>query len=134
MLSKNSVQIKLKFKINFLFCLFPLIASNRLSYGLYSTLCNVYCTQCDVGTVLLNPKQNKAKLLGWALLSQNPTSSISTSSGSLPPVSHLLPRPTEKNQLLGPHKRYWSEILRISSNSPNLIFGLVLVNPIGSSN
>ena len=50
------------------------------------------------------------------------------------PVSHLLPRPTEKNQLLGPHKRYWSEILRICSNSPNLIFGLVLVNPIGSSN
>ena len=49
-------------------------------------------------------------------------------------VSHLLPRPTEKNELLGPHKRYWSEILRISSNSPNLIFGLILVNPIGSSN
>ena len=82
----------------------------------------------------LNPKWNKAKLLGFTLLSQNPTSSISTSSGSLPPVSHLLPRPTEKNQLLGPHKRYWSEILRICSNSPNLIFGLVLVNPIGSSN
>ena len=82
----------------------------------------------------LNPKWNKAKLLGWALLSQNPTSSISTSSGSLPTVSHLLPRPTEKNQLLGPHKRYWSEILRISSNSFNLIFELVLVNPIGSSN
>ena len=49
-------------------------------------------------------------------------------------VSHLLPRPTEKIQFLSPHQRYWAEILRMSSNSPNLIFGLVLVNPIGSSN
>ena len=49
-------------------------------------------------------------------------------------VSHLLPRPTEKNQLLGPQKIYWAEILGISSNSPNLIFWLVLVNPFGSFN
>ena len=52
----------------------------------------------------------------------------------IPPVSHLLPRPTEKYQLLGPHKKNWPEILRISSTIPNLIFELVLVNPIGSSN
>ena len=82
----------------------------------------------------LNPKWNKAKLLGFTLLSQNPTSSISTSSGSLPPVSHLLPRPTEKNQLFSPHKRYWAEISGISSTSPNLVFGSVLVNLFGSSN
>ena len=49
-------------------------------------------------------------------------------------VSHLLPRPTEKNQLLDPHKRYWAEILGIISNSLNLSFELVLVNPIGTSN
>ena len=48
--------------------------------------------------------------------------------------SHLLPSPTEKVQLLCPNKRYWAKILGISSNSPNLIFGSVLVNPIGSSN
>ena len=83
---------------------------------------------------LLNPKQRKAKLLGWAFLSQNPMTMTMNMIWRVPPVSHLLPRPTEKNQLLGPHKRYWSEILRLSSNSLNLIFGLVLINPIGSSN
>ena len=49
-------------------------------------------------------------------------------------VSHLLKRPTEKIQILGSHKKYWAEILGISSNSPNLIFWSLLVNPIGSSN
>ena len=47
---------------------------------------------------------------------------------------HLLPRPTERNDLLGPNKRYWAEILGISSKSPNLIFESVLVYLIGSSN
>ena len=54
----NSVQIKLEFKINFLFCLFSPIALDRLSYGLFST-------QCNVGTffVLLSRLSNpKAKL------------------------------------------------------------------------
>ena len=32
-------------------------------------------TEIDI-VELLNPKQNKAKLLGWALLSRNPTSSM----------------------------------------------------------
>ena len=75
-----------------------------------------------------DPKSNKAEWLGWALVSQNPLYSLLTQ------VSHLLPRPTERIQLLSPHKRYWSEILRISSNSPNLFFGSVLVNLIGSRN
>ena len=82
-------------------------------------------------TKLLNPKQKKAKLLGWALLSQNPT--LLLLSTTYTEVSHLLPKPTEKNQLLGPNKRYWSEILGISSTSLNLIFELVLFNLIGSS-
>ena len=49
-------------------------------------------------------------------------------------VSHILLRPTEKIQLLSPHKKYWAEILGISSTIPNLIFESVLVNPIGPSN
>ena len=57
---------------------------------------------------LLNPKQNKSKLLGLALLSQNPTTTTVrySTTTTTTEVSHLLPRPTEKNQLLGPHKRY----------------------------
>ena len=53
---------------------------------------------------------------------------------STTPNVQFLHWPTEKNQLLGPHKRYWAEILGISLNSLNLIFEPVLVNPIGSSN
>ena len=49
-------------------------------------------------------------------------------------VSHILLRPTEKIQLLSPHKKYWAEILGISSTIPNLIFESVLINPIGPSN
>ena len=41
------------FEIIFLLCIFPLTASDRLSYGPYTTLCNVYCTRCNVGTVFL---------------------------------------------------------------------------------
>ena len=48
-------------------------------------------------------------------------------------VSHLLLRPTEKNQWLGPYERFWAEILGISSTSLNLIFQPVLFNPNGSS-
>ena len=50
-LTPNVVQLKQKFWINFLFCLFPLIAPDRLSYGLYITLCNMHCPQCYVHTV-----------------------------------------------------------------------------------
>ena len=47
---------------------------------------------------LLNPKQNKAKLLGWVLLSQNPTTTYTYTTD----VSNLLPRPTEKINYLAP--------------------------------
>ena len=49
-------------------------------------------------------------------------------------VSHILLRPTENIQLLSPHKKFWAEILGISSTIPNLIFESVLINPIGPSN
>ena len=53
---------------------------------------------------------------------------------STTPDVQFLHLPTEKNQLLGPHKWYWAEILGMHSTSLNLIFEPVLVNPIGSSN
>ena len=60
---------------------------------------------------------------------------LSTTLLSLPsPDVPFLHWPTENNQLLGPLKRYWAEILGIRSISLNLIFEPVLVNPIGSSN
>ena len=49
---------------------------------------------------LLNPKKNKAKLLGWALLSQNPTTTYTYTTYT--EVSHLLPRPTEKKSITRP--------------------------------
>ena len=45
------IQLKLEFSIHFLLSLLPLIASDRLSYVFYSTLCNMYCTQCNVRTM-----------------------------------------------------------------------------------
>ena len=36
----------------------------------------------NIQSELLNPKQNKAKLLVWALLSQNPTTSTTSSSST----------------------------------------------------
>ena len=64
--TSSSAQLKLKFQMNFLCCLFTLITLDRLSYGLYSTMCNVYCTQCNEGTyfvVLLSRLSNpKLKL------------------------------------------------------------------------
>ena len=72
-------------------------------------------------TKLFNPKLNKAKWLGWALVLQSPL--------------HYSPfTPMEKNKFLSPQKIYWDEILEISSTSPNFIVELDLVNPIFSGN
>ena len=53
-----------------------------------------------------NPKQRKAKLLGGALLSQNPTTTNSntnpTNTNMVTEDSHLLPRHTEKFNYLAP--------------------------------
>merc|ERR1711954_431608 len=66
--------IKVKILINFLFCLFPLITSERLSKCLYSMLCNMYCTHCNVGTVFFYHQDCKIlhqSLVSFSILKQN---------------------------------------------------------------
>ena len=72
---------------------------------------------------LLNPKQKKAHRLGEHYYHK---------------VVPAVPAVVLKLAIysLGQQKklRYWPEILGISSNSPNLIFGSVMVNSTGFSN
>ena len=53
---------------------------------------------------------------------------------SLLVLQPFTPKANRKKWFTRPHKRFWAEISGISSNNPNLIFGPLLVNPIGSSN
>ena len=85
---------------------------------------------CNNFEILLNTKPKKAEWHGRALSSQNPLCYLRCTAWL---VIHFLPSSTEKNQLFGPNKRDWAEILGIGSSSPNLILDTVLVNPIGSS-